>query len=210
MVCGPTWSGKTSFIVALLDQRNDLFDVVPKTVYWFYGQETRHQEMLVKNNYVMHDGLPDSFDFCEPNSVIVLDDLMTEAAGNAAVTALYTKSAHHRPYFVITMLQNLFFQSKEMRNRHLNTQYYTIFKMPRDLRQLSTLSQQMYPSKKNYLVEIYNRECTEPHSYLFLDLHQMTSELIRVRKNILPHEKPMLAFVDRKLLAKSRVLKRLQ
>jgi len=199
MVCGPTWSGKTSFVVGLLDSCEHIFDVIPTTVYWFYGQETRHQEMLVKKNYVMHDGLPESFDFCKPNSVIVLDDLMTEAGGNAAVTALYTKAAHHRPYFVIVMLQNLFFQSKEMRNRHLNTQYYVLFKMPRDLRQISTLSQQMYPSKKHFLLDIYRRETTEPYSYLFIDLHQRTSELIRIRMRVLPHEAPMYALVDKQL-----------
>ncbi len=88
--------------------------------------------MLTKKNYVMLDGLTENFDFCKPNSIVVLDDLMMEAKSHAGVTALYTKIAHHRPLFVITMLQNFFIQSREMRNRHLNCQYIVLFKAPRD------------------------------------------------------------------------------
>ena len=42
----------------------------------------------------MHEGLPENFDFCEPNSVIVLNDLMEESKDNVAVTAIYIKVAH--------------------------------------------------------------------------------------------------------------------
>src|SRR3981189_3534682 len=96
----------------------------------------------------MHEGLPENFDFCEQNSVIVLDDLMEESKDSVAVTALYTKAAYHRPYFIINILQNLYFQSKQQRSRHLNTQYMVIFKIPRDENQIAVLSHQMYPNKR--------------------------------------------------------------
>jgi nicotinamide riboside kinase len=120
IVSGPVWSGKTSFVVRLIDSCEQIFDVVPERVYWIYGTKTDDHEMLTKKTYVMIDGLPDDFDFCEPNSIVVLDDLMMEAKAHEGVTALYTKIAHHRPLFVITMLQNFYIQSMEMRNRHLN------------------------------------------------------------------------------------------
>ena len=65
------------------------------------------------------------------------------------------------------------------------------------------LGRQIYPSKKNYLLDIY-RECTKtPHSYLFIDLCQKTPELIRFRTNVLPDEAPMIAYVDKQLFAQT-------
>ena len=91
LVTGPIWSGKTSFVARLLDSAHIVFDVKPTYIYWFYGQKTDMHEALTKKNYVMHEGLPVNFDFCEPNSVIVLDDLIDESKDNIPVTALYTR-----------------------------------------------------------------------------------------------------------------------
>jgi len=203
LVAGPIWSGKTSFIIRMLDSAHIMFDTLPSYVYWFYGQKTAQHDLLTKKNYIMHEGLPENFDFCEPNSVIVLDDLMDETKDNVEVTKLYTKAAHHRPYFIINVLQNLYFQSKEQRSRHLNTQYMVIFNIPRDEGQIAVLSRQMYPNKKNYLVEIYQNATAEPYGYLFIDLHAKTSGLIKLRTNILPLDPPMYAYVDKQLYGKA-------
>ena len=92
LVAGPIWSGKTSFVIRMLDSAHVVFDILPSYVYWFYGQKTAQHDLLTKKNYIMHEGLPENFDFCEPNSVIVLDDLMEETKDSVAVTALYTKA----------------------------------------------------------------------------------------------------------------------
>ena len=107
LVAGPIWSGKTSFVIQMLDSAHVMFDTLPSYVYWLYGQKTAQHDLLTRKNYIMHEGLPENFDFCEPNSVIVLDDLMDETKDNVAVTKLNTKAAHHRPYFIINILQNL-------------------------------------------------------------------------------------------------------
>src|SRR3981189_3754593 len=78
LVAGPIWSGKTAFVIRMLDGAHILFDTLPPFVFWFYGQKTAQHDLLTKKNYIMHEGLPENFDFCEPNSVIVLDDLMEE------------------------------------------------------------------------------------------------------------------------------------
>jgi len=128
--------------------------------------------------------LPENFEFCEPNSILVLDDLMNASAKHAGVTDLYTTAAHHKNLFVIVMQQNLLFQSREMRTRHLNTAYMVLFKNPRDKLQIDILGQQIYPSKKHFLLEIFQDATREPHAYLLIDLHQKTPELIRSRSMI--------------------------
>ena len=84
LVAGPIWSGKTSLVIRMLDSAYVVFDTVPSFVYWFYGQKTAQHDLLTKKNYIMHEGLPENFDFCEPNSVIVLDDLMEETKDSVA------------------------------------------------------------------------------------------------------------------------------
>src|SRR3981189_764076 len=87
LVAGPIWSGKTSFVIRMLDSAHVVFDTLPSFVYWFYGHKAAQYDMLTKRNYIMHEGLPENFDFCEPNCVIVQDDLIDESKGSFAVTA---------------------------------------------------------------------------------------------------------------------------
>jgi len=206
LVCGPVWSGKTSFVIRFVTQAEQMFDAKPSYVYWFYGQETAQQELLTKKGFIMYHGLPENFDFTEPNSIIVLDDLMDAAARHAGVTDLFTKAAHHKNQFVIYILQNLLPRHPEARTRALNSQYMCLFNAPRDTSQIAVLGRQMYPSRKNYLLNIYKDATQTPHSYLFIDLCQKTAELIRFRTNILPDEAPMVAYVDKQLFAQAHPL----
>ena len=78
LVVGPTYSGKTWFITKLIDYAKYVFDKLPTRVYWCYGRDTKMHEHLANRNYIMMKGLPDSLDFAENGSIIVLDDLVTE------------------------------------------------------------------------------------------------------------------------------------
>ena len=69
LVCGPTKSGKSTFVHALLSDRR-IFNKRPERVYRFHGQET--EELKYKEGYVIKEGLPESFDYIQPNSVIYL------------------------------------------------------------------------------------------------------------------------------------------
>src|SRR5271154_5669553 len=88
-VCGPTKSGKTVFIMKLLDRAKELFDVPPVAVYWFYGHRTKMHDQLAKKNYNMIQGIPKDFSFVEPNSIVMMDDLMVASSKNKQVTDLF-------------------------------------------------------------------------------------------------------------------------
>ena len=75
-----------------------------------------------------------------------------------------------------------------MRTISLNTHFLVLYKNPRDKSQIRVLSNQMFPGKKNFLVEAYSEATKTPHSYLLIDLHPETPELFRVRTNIFPGE----------------------
>ena len=194
VVAGPTGSGKTQFVRELLAPRGE--DVIipsPEHVLWCYGeyQDVYHHLASVAPHVNFVEGFPDdllsSLDRTKRN-LVVIDDLMSETGNNKKVTELFTKGSHHRNLSVILILQNLFYQGKEMRTISLNSHYMVLFKNPRDASQISHLAKQMYPGNTKFLVEAYRDATAAPYGYLLLDLKPDTSEEMRLKTNIFPHE----------------------
>jgi hypothetical protein len=188
VVSGPTMCGKSTFVHALLNDKH-MFSRPPERVYWFYGQAT--EELKLKKNYILHEGLPNTFDYIPANSVIVLDDLMNEAKDHPGVTNLFTKLVHHKNLFVINITQNFFLRSNDTRTRRLNSQYLVLFKNPSDATQIAVIGRQMYPHNPNFLSEVYCKATKRPHGNIFIDLRQETPDDYRIRSRILHQEFPM-------------------
>ena len=183
-VSGPSQSGKTQFVVKLLDNRNDLFRSALNKVLWCYGiHDMNFQHILQNKGYKTLRGLPKEEDI-EPNSICVLDDLLTESESSKEVTNMCTRAAHHKPCFLIIISQNLFPGGKDARTRSLNTHYYVIFKNPRDKLQFEILARQMLPTRSKDLIAIYEDATRRPHGYLFIDFTQECPDDIRYRSNI--------------------------
>ena len=191
-IVGPSHSGKTHLTLQLLDQRHVLFDMPPRRVVWCYGiyQHDLHQE-LARREYVVHAGIVSAADI-EPCDIIVLDDLLNESRNSQDVTAMFTKAAHHKPCFIIFIMQNLFPSGKEARTRSLNTHYYIIFKNPRDKSQVEFLARQILPRKSKALIEVFEAATEKPHQYLFLDFTQECPDAYRFRSRLF--EKPMVIY----------------
>lgn len=124
---------------------------------------------------------PDELDPTIPH-LVILDDLSDSI--DDRVVSIFTRGAHHRQISVILITQNLFNQTKGFRTIALNSQYQALFRSPRDVSQIRVLEQQMFPGKKNFLVESYNDACSKPYQCLFLDLKPQTPEHLRVRGRI--------------------------
>jgi len=105
---------------------------------------------------------------------------------------MFTKAAHHKPCFIIFIMQNLFPSGKEARTRSLNTHYYIIFKNPRDKSQVEFLSRQVLPRKSKALIEVFEAATEKPYNYLFLDFTQECPEDYRLRSHLF--EKPMIIY----------------
>ena len=191
MVVGPSQSGKTTFVLSLVNERRALFDQPPQRIVWCCAMR---QAAPQNGGFVLIEGLPQLSDI-RPNDLVVLDDLMVEASKSEEVTALFTRAVHHLPCFLIFLTQNLFMQSKEARTRHLNTHYLVLFKNPRDASAISHLSSQMIPGEPKFLPAVYADATHDPHSYLFIDLRQETTDIMRLRTRILPHEWPTFSYV---------------
>jgi hypothetical protein len=191
MVVGPSQSGKTTFVLSVIKERKDLFHELPRRILWCCAMR---QTAPKHPNFHIIEDLPHLTDI-KPFDLIVLDDLMMEAAKSEEVTALFTRAVHHLPCFLIFLTQNLFLQSKESRTRHLNTHYLVLFKNPRDASAVAHLSRQMFPGEPKFLPAVFADATKDPHSYLFIDLRQETPNEMRLRTRILPHEWPTFSYI---------------
>ena len=95
IVSGPTQSGKSTFVNQTLQNIGTLFKNLVSKVYWISNQLPTIQLPAV--TYI--EGLPEDFDFAQVNSIIVLDDLMSEVKDNATVTNLFTRVTHRDFYY---------------------------------------------------------------------------------------------------------------
>lgn len=194
-------SGKTVFTKNLLLNQNRLISPQFKKVIWVYKtwQEEIFSELLQNQSMFeieFVEDLPNVTDKQE-NTVIIIDDLMVEAAQNDLVQALFTRGRHLN-LSVIYLAQNLFHKGKHSRDMSLNTDYMVLFKNTRDASQIMHLSRQMYPNNPKFLTWAFHDTTKEPYSYLFLDLKPYTSESLRVRSGIL-NEQYQLVYVPKSL-----------
>lgn len=190
-VAGPSQSGKTHFVMNLLDKRDELFRNPIEEIMWCYGivDPSAHSRMREKG-YKLHFGIPKQNDI-KKNSICILDDLLSESENSKEVTAMFTRQAHHLSCFIIFISQNIFAGGKEARTRSVNTHYYVIFRNPRDKLQFRILARQIAPGHANDVIDIYENATRKPHGYLFLDFTQECPDDLRYRTDIL-NEYPVL------------------
>lgn len=188
-ITGASQSGKSWLAYEILKHTHELIDNPPEYIIWCYGEHQdlfREMETTIPN-IQFHEGIPTNLDDIihhPKHGIIVLDDLLSEISDSKWLTNLFTKVSHHRKLSVIFISQNIFHQGKEMRNIGLNTDYYCIFKSPRDSSQIVHLAKQTHPTNVKFIQESYLDATQVPHSYILLDLKMSTPEIIRVRSQI--------------------------
>ena len=196
-ICSQSQSGKSYLVCSMLRDLKELFFPIPSKVLYCYGEFQKEFDELSKTlpNVQFVQGFPsDLYDMTEAhdNSLVILDDLMSQCSNDQRVADLFTRGSHHRGISVLFLTQNLFPPGKLSRTISLNSHYMIIFRNPRDSLGIATLARQMYPKNADYLLESFNDATKRPYGYLLLDLHQLTPEDIRLRTNILPNERQIV------------------
>jgi hypothetical protein len=132
----------------------------------------------------------------EQRNLIIIDDLMDET--DQRVASVFTKKSHHRNISVMYIVQNLFHKGKYHRAISLNAHYMVLFKTPRDVSQIYSIAQQMFPRNSTYRLQAFAAATSEkPHGYLLIDMKQQTPDRLRLRSHIFPGEKQTV-YLDEK------------
>ena len=196
-ICGQSQSGKSHLVRSMLDHLEELFYPVPTKILYCYGEHQKKFDDLSQrlSNIEFVDGFPnDLYALVEghDNSLVILDDLMSQCSNDTRVSDLFTRGSHHRGISDLFLTQNLFPPGKLSRTFSLNSHYLLIFRNPRDSLGISTLARQMFPKHTNYLMESFEDATSKPYGYLMIDCHQLTPENMRLRTNILPAERQIV------------------
>lgn len=187
LVSGASGSGKTHFVLRLLENADTLFSPPPREIRYHYGEFGNHVLHLQSLGIPTFAGMPEdeALESCSRPFILVCDDLMLNA-DSKQLSALFTKQAHHKQFCIVFLVQNLF--EKNLRVPRGNCQYFALLSNPNSALQVRTLASQIFVGKVSQFLEAYN-ECTrEPFSYLFLDLHPSTPHHLRIRTQIFPGE----------------------
>jgi len=194
LMVGMTGSGKTILIRRIIKNFKDLFHNINKDkikVLWAYGQWHNLIDLKINDNVdvIYVEGIPDEDQILEHNpDIIIIDDLLSEIKKNKTFENLFIKKSHHLNISIIFSVQNLFYNSDNMRTISLNCHYIILMKNPRDKNQIKHLARQIYPSNMSFLTEVYNRATLHPFGYIRIDVSPDTPEKIRLQSRITPEE----------------------
>ncbi|XP_067685645.1 uncharacterized protein [Haliotis asinina] len=126
------------------------------------------------------------------HGLIILDDLLHQVLSSNNMELLFTQGCHHRRLSVIFITQNLYGQGKSAGTIALNTWYLVLFKNVRDILQMMTLGQQLFPGRAGILVEAYIDAMKQPYGYVVLDMSPRAEDKPRLRTRIFPGEDPIV------------------
>ena len=191
LVSGPTGCGKTQFVSRLIE--HDMIEPKPDRVQILYGewQSAYDNLQVIRPDIDFIKGFPPNFyDSLDPKvkNLVILDDQMSKIGDSKDLSRLFTQGSHHRNLSIIYIVQNLFDKGKSQRTVSLNSQYFVLFKNPRDKSQIDVLARQMFPKNTKFLVGSFLDATTKPYGYLFIDLRPETDEDWRLRSFIFPGE----------------------
>ena len=181
---------KMHLVRRLLYYLNELFHPVPSKVIYCYGEYQKEFDKLPGVDFI--EGFPEDLNELTPGheqTLLILDDLMSECSKDQRVSDLFTRGSHHKGISVFYLTQNLFPPGKLSRTISLNSHYFIILKNPRDSLGIATLAKQMFPGRTQYLMDSFHDATKKPFSYLLIDCHPQTPENIRLRTNIFPGER---------------------
>jgi hypothetical protein len=129
IVAGCTQSGKTIWVKPLLENAQKTICSAPQRIIWCYGQRQQSYFDMLKTvpEIEFNKGIPEDIDNTDyldvsQRNLIVLDDLMAQSRKDKRISDLFTKGNHHRNLSIIYIVQNIFYQGKEMRNISLKQQ----------------------------------------------------------------------------------------
>ena len=197
ILSGPTGSGKTTLLLKLLKHRSTLINPPPASVLFCYGEFDDHVVQLQKEGITICSGLPTDAMLaeCEKPSLLILDDLLSQAS-ERFLTKLFTKKSHHQNISVIFVTQNLY--EKNIKVARNNSQYIILTRTAHML-QIRTLAQQLFPRQLDYMLSAYKLASEAPYGYLLLDLHPATNPLLRLRTRIFPDDDDRTIFLPKTL-----------
>lgn len=186
IIAGPSGSGKSYFVKDLLLTAGRIDQEIDDIYYYFGCWQPLFENM--GENVKFTKGLPSKtfYENLQPTrkSVIVLDDIMSEAANSNIISDLFTTGSHHKSISVVFIIQNLYFKAKVMRTVSLNASYIILYKNSRDQSQISVIARQTFPTNTKFVEQAFREATKSAYGYLLMDFRPETPDILRFRAKI--------------------------
>ena len=202
-VTGPSQSGKSEWIVRLIQNRHQLFATDFQEIIYCIPENLYHHQNPIFEKIRTYfptaqliAGLPDTLKlnltFDTQPKLLIIDDLMSEFLASYDMVKLLSIEVHHYNITTIFTLHNLFAPSKYGRTHARNVNYKVLFCNRLDLREARNISLQIC-NQPNFIAESFdflNREFPTEPAYVVVDGHiKAPFKKLFVRSRIFPQEK---------------------
>ena len=181
---GPSETGKSQFIYNWLK----IGTIQPKfdKIYFFYQHSQPLYDVMLKEIENLEFVRGVNFEFIDSlknngtKYLLIFDNSCEEICNSRAFVDLAT-AGRHRGLSTIYIKHNLFHQSKIGRDVELQNTHIVLFKSPRDVMQVTTLSTQL--GLGSGLVDWYRDATSVPFGHLLSDLSPRTGDRLRYCAN---------------------------
>lgn len=173
-ISGPSGCGKTTFVSNLLINIQEYTKFPPsQIVYYFKEWQPKFDQMqkdfditFIEDNDLLLDQLKE----IDGSAFIIFDDMMN-SSNLKLVAQLFAVHGRHMNLSLAFISQRLFQNSEHFRQISQNSDYFCVFKNPRNSMEIRSLAMQITP-KTLELLDIFTSATRKPYSYLFIDLTQ--------------------------------------
>ena len=116
-ISGQSQCGKSYLVRRLVYYLNELFHPIPSKVIYCYGEYQKEFDELHGVDFI--EGFPEDLNELtrgHEQTLLILDDLMSECSKDQRVSDLFTRGSHHKGISVFYLTQNLFPPRKIIEN----------------------------------------------------------------------------------------------
>lgn len=212
LVCGPSQSGKSHFILSLLEHRNEVFDQkfasvvvwLPKENMHNYSEFIRSARSVLggQTDFEARGGLPSKSEMtlgthAGQHRLYIFDDQMMKFFSSQIMADLMIRGSHHDKISVVVVTQDYFGARGPLRQTIMrNFTQQVLFKDLSDQTTMRNISLKLVPQHPQFLSENLGWIRRNPHlcassRYIVIDSAQNSklTEKMRVRTKIFPTKK---------------------
>jgi hypothetical protein len=193
IVSSASGTGKSVLDARILENVNWWYDKKVRKILYFYSVHQELYEQLEQklDNISFFNCLPtneilEQVSDVAYHDVVVIDDLMSEAANSSVVEDLFVRKSHHSNTSLIIQNQNLFCSGKHRRTQNSNSQYTIFLKNPCGVDQVATFAKQRFPGRSQYFMSAYFDATDRLFSYLLVDSHPKSDARYALRNGLFP------------------------
>ena len=194
---GPSGCGKTTLMLDMIKNMNKIASHPPQNVVYYFKTWQSKFDTL-KNEYGVtfmedNEDMIEQLKSLQSPTLVIFDD-MINSDNLKHIAQLFTVYGRHLDLSLAFLSQRLFNNNEFFRQISQNSDYFCVFKNPRNSMEIRNLAMQITP-KTLELLDIFRYATVNPYSYLFINLTQEAIPQLKYISNIFTRAHVIQAFV---------------